>query len=68
MFRVTTLPIDNPDKIPLLQDNQSSSPIPQHNPNSKKTTDFSKDFFKKPTFLTVSGQVVSLIANSIKLY
>jgi asparaginyl-tRNA synthetase len=39
MFRVTTLPIDNPPK------------------NEDGTIDFQKDFFGKPTNLTVSGQL-----------
>ena len=42
MFRVTTFPIDNIKQIPL---------------NDKGNTDFSKDFFGKPTYLTVSGQL-----------
>lgn len=43
MFRVTTLPIDQPSTIPTL--------------DKTDTTDFSKDFFEKPTYLTVSGQL-----------
>lgn len=42
MFRVTTLPIDNPKAIPLNQDGK---------------VDFSQDFFSKPAYLTVSGQL-----------
>lgn len=42
MFKVTTLPIDKADQIPKLPDG---------------TTDFSKDFFCKPAYLTVSGQL-----------
>jgi len=41
MFRVTTLPAD-PSEVPL---------------NADKTVDFSQDFFGKPAFLTVSGQL-----------
>lgn len=39
MFRVTTLSLDHPDRLPNGQ------------------IDFSKDFFAKPTSLTVSGQL-----------
>lgn len=42
MFRVTTLPVDNIKRIPTTPDGQ---------------TDFSKDFFSKPAYLTVSGQL-----------
>jgi len=42
MFRVTTLPIDTPNKIPVMKDGN---------------TNFLEDFFSKPTFLTVSGQL-----------
>lgn len=41
MFRVTTLPIDDVNKIPKTKDG----------------TDFTKDFFGKPAYLTVSGQL-----------
>ena len=44
MFRVTTLPIDNPPK------------------NDDGTIDFQKDFFGKPTNLTVSGQLEGELA------
>ncbi len=44
MFHVTTLPIETPNKIPL-------------NPNNTQEADFTKDFFAKPTYLTVSGQL-----------
>jgi asparaginyl-tRNA synthetase len=53
MFRVTTLPIDNPSQIPLLPSSPSSPPAM----NSSGTTDFSQDFFGKPAYLTVSGQL-----------
>ncbi|RYH06362.1 asparagine--tRNA ligase [archaeon] len=42
MFRVTTLPIDNPKAIPVGKDGQ---------------VDFAQDFFCKPAYLTVSGQL-----------
>lgn len=42
MFRVTTLPLENVSKIPKLPDGSA---------------DFSQDFFGKPTYLTVSGQL-----------
>lgn len=42
MFHVTTLPIDKPNAMPKNKDGQ---------------TDFSKDFFGKPAYLTVSGQL-----------
>eukprot|EP00908_Phaeocystis_cordata_P004601 Transcript_14997.p1 GENE.Transcript_14997~~Transcript_14997.p1 ORF type:complete len:582 (-),score=276.45 Transcript_14997:123-1868(-) len=42
MFRVTTLPAE-PDEVPLTED--------------KKSVDFSQDFFGKPAYLTVSGQL-----------
>jgi asparaginyl-tRNA synthetase len=44
LFRVTTLPIEKPDSIP-------------RSPANKSMADFQKDFFHKPTFLTVSGQL-----------
>lgn len=44
MFRVTTLPIDQPDKIPRV-------------PGGSGATDFSEDFFGKAAYLTVSGQL-----------
>lgn len=46
MFRVTTLPLDNLEKIPKDQTTKES-----------KGADFSQDFFAKPAFLTVSGQL-----------
>lgn len=42
MFQVTTLPLDNIQKIPL---------------NKQNETDFTQEFFGKPAFLTVSGQL-----------
>ena len=42
MFRVTTLPIDEPQKLPRGEDGR---------------TDFSEDFFGKAAYLTVSGQL-----------
>lgn len=42
MFRVTTLPLENIKEIPK---------------NDQGGADFSKDFFGKPAFLTVSGQL-----------
>lgn len=45
MFRVTTLPIDQPSQIPIDKENKEAK------------TDFTKDFFEKPSFLTVSGQL-----------
>ena len=42
MFRVTTLPLDNLSKVPKTADGGA---------------DFSKDFFEKPAYLTVSGQL-----------
>ena len=42
MFRVTTLPLEDVKKIPTTHDGGA---------------DFSQDFFEKPAFLTVSGQL-----------
>jgi len=42
MFRVTTFPLENIKEIPVTD---------------KGDTDFTKDFFGKPTYLTVSGQL-----------
>lgn len=47
MFRVTTLPVDFPLKIKTLPNPKGGEPM----------TDFSEDFFAKPTYLTVSGQL-----------
>lgn len=77
MFRVTTLPIDNPCAMPTIKsDSQklcktlsplevpsSSNPILEKDGDVDSSdpkllqTDFSKDFFGKPTYLTVSGQL-----------
>lgn len=43
MFRVTTLPLEDLDKIPKEE--------------KGKGADFKKDFFAKPAYLTVSGQL-----------
>ena len=42
MFQVTTLPMDQPGTLPKNQDG---------------STDFSKDFFGRRAYLTVSGQL-----------
>lgn len=42
LFRVTTLPVDDAKRIPRLPDG---------------STDFSADFFGRPAYLTVSGQL-----------
>merc|ERR1711871_115015 len=44
MFRVTTLPIEDLKNIPRDEENNNS-------------VDFKKDFFEKPSYLTVSGQL-----------
>lgn len=46
MFRVTTLPIDTPDALPRNKDNHT-------------ILDGSEDFFQKPAYLTVSGQLAA---------
>eukprot|EP00592_Proboscia_alata_P007487 CAMPEP_0194360334 /NCGR_PEP_ID=MMETSP0174-20130528/7635_1 /TAXON_ID=216777 /ORGANISM="Proboscia alata, Strain PI-D3" /LENGTH=646 /DNA_ID=CAMNT_0039131737 /DNA_START=183 /DNA_END=2123 /DNA_ORIENTATION=+ len=43
MFRVTTLDLDDTSKLPLK--------------NNSKSIDYTKDFFGKPAYLTVSGQL-----------
>jgi hypothetical protein len=48
MFRVTTFPLENIKKIPVTD---------------KGDTDFTKDFFGKPTYLTVSGQLSGMAYN-----
>ena len=48
MFRVTTFPLENVKKIPVTD---------------KGDTDFTKDFFGKPTYLTVSGQLSGMTYN-----
>ena len=78
MFRVTTLPLDNINNIPILKDNikDNIKDIKEHENKTENTetdkgtdnilidkkktpisADFSKDFFGKPTYLTVSGQL-----------
>lgn len=44
MFQVTTLPVDKPDTIARTEDG---------------AVDYKQDFFEKPTFLTVSGQLAA---------
>jgi asparaginyl-tRNA synthetase len=51
MFRVTTLPIDRPQQIPLQRPQPTTATV------AGTATDFSQDFFGKPAFLTVSGQL-----------
>jgi asparaginyl-tRNA synthetase len=51
LFRVTTLPTDQPSTMPVLKDEKSKQPL--------DTTDYTKDFFGKPAFLTVSGQLAA---------
>lgn len=48
LFRVTTLPTDKPSALPVLKDEKGQD---------KDQTDYSQDFFGKPAFLTVSGQL-----------
>jgi hypothetical protein len=60
MFKVTTLPIDDVSSMPLIDD--ASMPLiedatPSTTSGNRGKTDFSKDFFGKPTYLTVSGQL-----------
>jgi asparaginyl-tRNA synthetase len=45
LFRVTTLNLDQPSALPLIE--------------NTTTTDYSLDFFGKPAFLTVSGQLAA---------
>lgn len=49
LFRVTTL---DPEKIPLTPD-----PSPTKSKEGNRMVDYSKDFFGKPAYLTVSGQL-----------
>jgi asparaginyl-tRNA synthetase len=51
LFRVTTLPTDQPSAIPVLMDEKTKQPL--------NATDYSQDFFGKPAFLTVSGQLAA---------
>jgi len=48
MFRVTTLDLDNVSELPLKKD-EEGKPL--------EGVDYEKDFFGKPAFLTVSGQL-----------
>ena len=48
LFRVTTLPTDRPSEMPLVKDKDG---------NPTDETDYGEDFFGKPAFLTVSGQL-----------
>jgi asparaginyl-tRNA synthetase len=50
MFRVTTLDLDQVDAIPKAVD-EDDQPL--------ASADFSKDFFGKPAYLTVSGQLAA---------
>jgi len=60
LFRVTTL---DPAKVPILppsgghQPSELDTPQGAHAPRSESGVDFSKDFFHRPTYLTVSGQL-----------
>ncbi|CAM9141889.1 unnamed protein product, partial [Ectocarpus fasciculatus] len=55
MFRVTTLPMERLDTLPLVP--KSASPEQGSGNGDAQMIDFSKDFFRKPAFLTVSGQL-----------
>jgi asparaginyl-tRNA synthetase len=55
MFRVTTLPIDKPGEIPTISTDEGAAVNKDYKQHEK--TDFSKDFFAKPSYLTVSGQL-----------
>lgn len=60
MFRVTTLPIDDLSQMPTVHnkiDNKIDNKLDYKIDYKSNKTDFSKDFFAKPTFLTVSGQL-----------
>lgn len=48
LFRVTTLPTDKPSALPVRKDEKGVD---------LDETDYSQDFFGKPAFLTVSGQL-----------
>src|SRR6266436_3916834 len=60
LFRVTTL---DPAKVPLVPPSGGRQPPEPgasqgaHAPRSESGVDFSKDFFHRPTYLTVSGQL-----------
>jgi asparaginyl-tRNA synthetase len=49
MFRVTTLDIDNVSKLPMKMDDDGKTQL--------DSVDYNQDFFGKPAFLTVSGQL-----------
>lgn len=51
MFRVTTLDLDNIDQISKAEDKESGKKL--------DSADYSKDFFGKPAYLTVSGQLAA---------
>lgn len=68
MFRVTTLPIDAPAQMPLLKDKKGNANVNTGagadagvgaggGALTPTKTDFSKDFFGKAAYLTVSGQL-----------
>jgi asparaginyl-tRNA synthetase len=48
LFRVTTLDLDNVDSIPLAKDDDDKPTA---------SADYQQDFFGKPAYLTVSGQL-----------
>ena len=48
MFRVTTLDLDQVDQLPKLKDDEGKE---------QAGVDYNEDFFGKPAFLTVSGQL-----------
>lgn len=56
LFRVTTLNTDHPSKMPVLK-NTNNSNNNNTTTTPTDTTDYSQDFFGKPAFLTVSGQL-----------
>lgn len=49
MFRVTTLDLDKVSELPLLKDEESGDTL--------DSVDYKEDFFGKPAYLTVSGQL-----------
>ena len=59
MFRVTTLPIDQPTLIPVHKTKDASSGVSLDagKVQGQSQTDFRKDFFGKAAYLTVSGQL-----------
>eukprot|EP00607_Mallomonas_marina_P011064 CAMPEP_0182424800 /NCGR_PEP_ID=MMETSP1167-20130531/11065_1 /TAXON_ID=2988 /ORGANISM="Mallomonas Sp, Strain CCMP3275" /LENGTH=511 /DNA_ID=CAMNT_0024604893 /DNA_START=149 /DNA_END=1684 /DNA_ORIENTATION=+ len=66
LFRVTTLPIHHPHKLPTINNNnnnnssnsdRSSDSSDSDDNDNGNLTDFSQDFFGKPAYLTVSGQL-----------